>query len=161
MAESITITSDSREDRYIEILPQIYSVVGSESNIVANCANVTAILKETFGFFWIGFYFVDSEDELVLGPFQGPLACTRIRRGKGVCGNVFASGELILVNDVDEYPGHIACSSASRSEIVLPIIKNNRVVAVLDIDSDMLSDFSELDAKYLTIMCTRLSELIF
>lgn len=161
MSESISITTENREDKYIEILPQIYSVVSTETNLFANCANITAMLKEVFGFFWIGFYFADTENELVLGPFQGTLACTRIRKGKGVCGDVFAKGELILVDDVDKYPGHIACSSSSQSEIVIPIEKNGIVVAVLDIDSDKQSDFNDIDAKYLSEMCIKLSEIIF
>lgn len=161
MFESILITSNDKEAKYIEILPQIYSLVSYEKNLVANCGNVVAVLKESFGFFWIGFYFADGENELVLAPFQGPLACTRIKRGKGVCGTVFEQGKTIVVDDVDKFPGHIACSSASRSEIVVPIIKNSRVVAVLDVDSDSLSDFDEIDAKYLTEMCNELAKMIF
>ena len=161
MSESILITATTKEEKYNEVLPQIYSLTNYENNLIANTANITAVLKEVFGFFWVGFYFVDSENELVLGPFQGPLACTRIRKGKGVCGTVFANAETLVVADIEIFAGHIACSSASKSEIVIPVIKDGRVVAILDVDSDKLNDFDEVDDKYLTEMCVELSKLIF
>ncbi len=161
MSENLIITASTKEEKYIEILPQIYSLVGYETNLVANMANVVAVLREVFGFFWVGFYVADNENELVLSAFQGPIACTRIRKGKGVCGTVFQNGETLVVEDVDAFPGHIACSSASRSEIVVPIIKNSKVVAVLDIDSDKLAEFDRTDKKYLEEMCNKLSEIIF
>ena len=161
MSENISITASTKAAKYEEVLPQIYSLVSYEKNLIANTANVVAVLKEVFGFFWVGFYFADSENELVLGTFQGPLACTRIRKGKGVCGTVFADGKTLVVSDVEEFHGHIACSSASKSEIVVPIIKEGRVVAVLDVDSNKLDDFDDIDGKYLTAMCDELSRLIF
>lgn len=161
MSENIILTEKTKQGKYQEILPQIYSLISHESNLVANCANTVAVLKEVFNFFWVGFYFTDKETELVLGPFQGPLACTRIKIGKGVCGKVLELSEAILVDDVELFPGHIACSSLSKSEIVIPIIVNNKVVAVLDIDSDKSSYFDDIDMKYLTEMCNALSKTIF
>ena len=130
------------------MLPQIASVVEGESDLIANLANVAAMLHETFGFWWTGFYRVVGE-ELVLGPFQGPMACTRIRKGRGVCGTAWAKAETQVVPDVDKFPGHIACSSASRSEIVVPVFREGEVVAVLDIDSDRLATFDSIDRHYL------------
>lgn len=149
MAEDLKITKGvSRDETYKEIIPQIKALIADETDIVANLANVSAVLKEAFDFFWIGFYFVKG-NELVLGPFQGPVACTRIQKGKGVCGLAWKEKKAIIVPDVDQFPGHIACSSHSKSEIVLPIFKKNEVNIILDIDSKNLKDFSELDEKYL------------
>lgn len=134
---------------YATLLPQIKALVEGESNRVANLANVAAALKQTFDFFWVGFYLVE-DGELVLGPFQGPIACTRIRYGRGVCGTAWKEGKTLVVPDVDKFPGHIACSSASRSEIVVPIYnKEKEVVGVLDIDSDRLAEFDETDREWL------------
>ena len=134
---------------YATLLPQIKALVEGESNRVANLANIAAALKQTFGFFWVGFYLVE-DGELVLGPFQGPIACTRIRYGRGVCGTAWKEGKTLIVPDVDKFPGHIACSSASRSEIVVPIYnKEKEVVGVLDIDSDRLAEFDETDREWL------------
>lgn len=148
MAESLTIAQGSKQEKYEELLPQIASVVEDEPDLIANMANVAAMLHETFGFWWTGFYRVEGE-ELVLGPFQGPLACTRIRRGKGVCGTAWAEARTQIVPDVDLFPGHIACSSLSRSEIVVPIFREGAVLAVLDIDSASLATFDAVDAHYL------------
>lgn len=161
MAECLIIPENgSREDIYKIIVPQIESVVGSERNIIANLANISAILKEAFGFFWVGFYMVDEAEQLVLGPFQGTLACTRIRKGKGVCGTSYAKGETILVEDVENFPSHIACSSLSRSEIVVPIFKEGRVVGVIDVDSQFLNDFSEVDRIYLEMVSNIISTFL-
>lgn len=161
MAECLIIPENgSREEIYKVIVPQIESVISCERNVVANLANVAAILKEAFGFFWVGFYMADSENELILAPFQGPLACTRIRKGKGVCGTSFATGETVLVEDVDNFPGHIACSSLSKSEIVVPIIKEGRVVGVIDVDSNLLNDFSQVDKIYLEKISLLISDII-
>ncbi len=150
MAEDLKLTKGiSREEIYKEILPQIEALLESETDMIANMANVAAVFKEALEFFWIGFYLVKG-DELVLGPFQGPVACTRIQKGKGVCGACWQTGEIIIVPDVDQFPGHIACSSLSKSEIVLPIRRGQEVIAILDIDSDQLEDFSDLDSNYLS-----------
>lgn len=152
MAESLTRSSaDDRNSRYQELLPQLTALISAETDLIANLGNVCAALRETFGFLWIGFYRVE-DNQLVLGPFQGPIACTRIAFGRGVCGTTWASKTLIRVDDVDQFPGHIACSSASHSEIVVPIFSQERVVAVLDIDSDQLADFSEIDEHWLTLL---------
>ena len=148
MSENLIIKGDSKKELYENLLPQIKSLVEGESDEIANMANISACLKDTFNFWWVGFYRVIA-DELVLGPFQGPLACTRIRKGKGVCGTVWQNAETVIVTDVDEFPGHIACSSLSKSEIVLPVFKNNEVVAVLDIDSEKLATFDAIDKEYL------------
>ena len=134
------------------MLPQLTALIEGEEDLVANLANVAAVLKEAFDFFWVGFYLV-KQDRLVLGPFQGPVACTRIRKGKGVCGTAWEEAKTQLVPDVEAFPGHIACSSLSRSEIVVPLIKEGRVWGVLDIDSDLLNFFDETDRKYLEEMC--------
>lgn len=152
MAESLSIAAGTKTEKYRLLLPQIQSLVAGEPNTVANMANVVAALNMTFGFFWVGFYVVEG-NELVLGPFQGPIACTRIAKGKGVCGASWERNEVLVVPDVDAFPGHIACSSESRSEIVLPIEKDGQVIAVLDIDSKELNDFDETDAQYLTEIC--------
>ncbi len=158
MAEELIISAVDKEEKYISLLPQIKGLISGESNLVANLANVCAALKQTFDFFWVGFYIVENT-ELVLGPFQGSIACTRIQLGKGVCGTSWKEKQSILVPNVDEFPGHIACSSLSKSEIVVPIIKDNSVVAILDIDSDKLNDFDETDKKYLEQLCALLSDL--
>ena len=142
------IKGESKQERYEALLPQIEAVVQDESDLIANMANVAAMLHETFGFWWTGFYRVVGE-ELVLGPFQGPMACTRIRKGRGVCGTAWAKGETQVVPDVDKFPGHIACSSASRSEIVVPVWEEEKIIAVLDIDSVQLATFDETDRRYL------------
>lgn len=149
MAETLIIAESSdRETRYQQLIPQLESLTNGESDLIANLANVVAAIRQTFGFFWIGFYLV-RDNELVLGPFQGPIACTRIGLGKGVCGTSWKEKKTIVVPDVDLFPGHIACSSDSKSEIVLPAFKNDTVALVLDIDSDQLNDFTALDARYL------------
>ena len=146
MAEALFFSSTDKVQRYKELLPQLQALIELEANSVANMANFCAALKETFGWFWIGFYLVEN-DELVLGPFQGPVACTRIPFHKGVCGHAYTTRETILVPDVEAFPGHIACASASKSEIVLPAIVNGEVVLVFDLDSDQLADFSEVDQE--------------
>lgn len=153
MAEELTISSGSKEEKYQELLPQIRAVVEGESDPIANMANVASMLHETFGFWWTGFYRV-LDGELVLGPFQGPLACTRIQKGRGVCGTAWERGETVIVPDVDAFPGHIACSSLSRSEIVVPVFQHGVVVAILDIDSKELATFDEIDKKYLEEIVT-------
>lgn len=159
MAESLIIQSTSKAEKYSELLPQIKALITGETNAVANMANVAAALKTTFNFFWVGFYVVENTT-LVLAPFQGPIACTRIAFGKGVCGKVWESKQSLIVPNVDLFEGHIACSSDSKSEIVIPIFKGNEVVAVLDVDSDQLNDFDETDEKYLTQLCQWLSEFL-
>ena len=156
MAKDLTVVSGEKSAIYDSLIPQIKALIGDETDLVANLANVAAAIKQTFGFFWVGFYLV-KDDELVLGPFQGPIACTRIALGKGVCGASWEREETIVVDDVDAFPGHIACSSLSKSEIVVPVTKNGNVVAVLDIDSDTLSTFDETDAHYLNNLCEWLS----
>ena len=148
MSIELMTIEGSKKAKYEALLPQITHLIDGEPDLIANTANLAAILKQTFGFFWVGFYFV-KENELVLGPFQGELACTRIQYGKGVCGMAFATKQTQLVADVDQFPGHIACSSQSKSEIVIPIFKSEEVVAVLDIDSDLLNDFDSEDQFYL------------
>lgn len=149
MAEELLIsTSNDKAERYKTLIPQIEALITGESDVVANLSNIAAALKQSMNFFWVGFYLV-KENQLVLGPFQGPIACTRINLGKGVCGTSWKQGKTILVPNVDEFPGHIACSSASKSEIVLPAFKNGAVALVLDVDSDQLNDFDEVDAKAL------------
>jgi L-methionine (R)-S-oxide reductase len=152
MSETIYIpTAATKAEKYQAILPQIEALISSETDLYANLANVAAVLKEAFGFFWVGFYLVKGE-QLVLGPFQGPLACTRIAFGKGVCGTAWKEAKTQLVPDVDAFPGHIACSSASKSEIVVPGFKEGKVWIVLDVDSDLLNDFDQDDQKYLEEM---------
>jgi len=149
MAEDLVILKDtSKEEQYISLIPQISALVNGEPDLTANLANIAAALKEQFNWFWVGFYLVRS-NELVLGPFQGPVACTRIQKGRGVCGTSWQRAETVIVPDVDEFPGHIACASASRSEIVLPVFNGNEVIGVLDVDSEHLSHFDEIDAVYL------------
>jgi L-methionine (R)-S-oxide reductase len=148
MAEDITIITGTKEEQYEHLIPLIKGVLEGETDLIANLANVSAILKEQFNWWWIGFYLV-KEGELVLGPFQGPLACTRIRKGKGVCGSSWEKAATLIVPDVDQFPGHIACSSLSKSEIVVPVIRNSEVVAVLDADSEFYAHYDETDRKYL------------
>lgn len=138
---------------YEELIPQLRSLVKHEPDLIANLANVAAALKEVFDFFWVGFYLVRDE-ELVLGPFQGPIACTRIRYGKGVCGFAWEKGQNVIVEDVNAFPGHIACSSLSKSEVVIPIRFEGKIVGVLDVDSDRLAAFDEVDARYLEEICS-------
>lgn len=138
----------SKEEKYQQLYPQIQALLAGESDLIANLANVSAALKELFGFFWVGFYLV-KEQQLVLGPFQGTLACTRIPFGRGVCGTAWKNKETIIVPDVDAFPGHIACSSLSKSEIVVPVLCGQEVIAVLDIDSDTLNSFDKIDRDYL------------
>jgi GAF domain-containing protein len=157
MAEDLLIDRTlSKAQQYQALLPQIEALTTGEPDQTANLANAMAALKEAFGFFWVGIYAVKGE-ELVLGPFQGPVACTRIRRGKGVCGSAWAQARTLLVPDVEQFPGHIACSSLSKSEIVVPIIKDDAVVAVLDVDSDQLNDFDETDQQYLEELGRRMA----
>ncbi len=158
MAEELIIQNGTKEEKYKSLLPQIRALVSFESHLIANTANISAALKETFGFFWVGFYFVEH-NELILGPFQGPIACTRIQIGKGVCGSAWQEKRTLIVEDVDAFPGHIACSSESKSEIVVPVLKNDKVVAVLDVDSDSLAHFDTIDQKYLEELCVFVSEL--
>ena len=148
MSEAISISATDKRSKYEELFPQLASLIGSESDMIANMANLCAALKDTFNFFWIGFYIVKG-DQLVLGPFQGPIACTRIGFGKGVCGTAWKKGETLVVSDVNAFPGHIACSSLSKSEIVVPVLCDGKVIAVLDVDSDQQSFFDEIDAHYL------------
>ncbi len=158
MAEELLIEGGTREEKYKTLIPQIKALIGDEKNWVANLSNISAALRQTFGFFWVGFYCVE-EHELVLGPFQGDIACTRIPFGKGVCGSSWKEKKTIIVPNVDEFPGHIACSSSSKSEIVVPIIKNNAVRYVLDVDSDILNDFNEIDQKYLEELAKIIADL--
>ena len=155
MAENLIIDGTSKTDIYESLLPQIKSLICGEDNLIANLANTSAALKTTFNFFWVGFYLVDG-DELVLGPFQGPIACTRIKKGRGVCGTAWQKEEAQVVPDVDAFPGHIACSSLSRSEIVIPLFKGEQIYGVLDIDSEHLNTFDATDLKYLEELCTYL-----
>ena len=156
MSEELYIPKEaSREDIYKSLYPQLKALIGDEPDLIANMANISSALKESFGFFWIGFYRVIGE-RLVLGPFQGPIACTSIAFGKGVCGSAWKESKTIIVPDVDKFPGHIACSSQSRSEIVVPLFHNRSVIAVLDIDSDQLNTFDEEDAYWLEKICSLL-----
>ena len=148
MAEDLLIAKGTKEDQYESLVPQIKALLEGEPDLIANLANVTGALKEQFNWLWIGFYLV-KDDDLVLGPFQGPVACTRIKKGKGVCGASWAKAETLIVPDVEKFPGHIACSSLSRSEIVVPIIRNNKVVGVFDVDSIEPDQFDTVDQKYL------------
>ena len=158
MAEDLQIISGNKEEQYQSLVPQIKALLEGEPDIIANMANVAAALKEQFGWFWVGFYVVKpssvktsegENNELVLGPFQGPVACTRIKKGRGVCGTSWAEAKTLIVPDVEKFPGHIACSSLSRSEIVIPVMRNNEVVAVLDVDSSDYDQFDITDQQYL------------
>ena len=148
MAEELEISAGSKEEQYIALIPQIAALISGEKNLVANLANISASLKQQFNFFWVCFYLVEDQ-ELVLGPFQGPIACTRIKKGKGVCGSSWEKEQTIIVPDVEAFPGHIACSSLSRSEIVLPLFQSNKIIGVLDVDSDQYNSFDDIDARYL------------
>jgi len=159
MSENLIISkSTDKVSRYESLIPQIEALILGEPDLIANLANVTAALKQTFDFFWVGFYFVKN-DELVLGPFQGPIACTRIQRGKGVCGTSWQRGETIIVEDVDEFPGHIACNLKSRSEIVVPAFKNGQIFLILDIDNERLNYFDKTDAEWLEKLMGIISNL--
>jgi L-methionine (R)-S-oxide reductase len=151
MAEDLQILHGSKEEQYQSLIPQIKGLLEGEPDLVANMANAVGALKEQFGWLWVGFYVVKN-DELVLAPFQGPVACTRIRKGRGVCGTCWEQAKTLIVPDVEKFPGHIACSSLSRSEIVIPVIKNKEVVAVLDVDSAEYNFFDDTDKKYLEII---------
>jgi L-methionine (R)-S-oxide reductase len=148
MAEDLLINKGTKEEQYESLLPQIKGLLEGEPDLIANLANITGALKEQFNWLWVGFYLVKN-DELVLGPFQGPVACTRIKKGKGVCGASWAKAQTLIVPDVERFPGHIACSSLSRSEIVVPIIRNNKVIGVLDVDSIELDQYDNIDQNYL------------
>lgn len=156
MAEDLILTkTGTKEEQYLSLIPQIEALLYGETDLIANLANVCAALKEQFNWFWVGFYLIKEDvvpagrQELVLGPFQGPVACTRIKKGKGVCGASWLQQETIIVPDVDAFPGHIACASASKSEIVLPLYQGENIIGVLDVDSEHLSHFNEIDAIYL------------
>ncbi|MHB1176939.1 MAG: GAF domain-containing protein [Daejeonella sp.] len=153
MAEDLTIISGNKAQQYESLIPQIKALIEGEADQIANLANITAALKQQFDFFWVGFYLAKNE-ELVLGPFQGPVACARIKKGRGVCGSCWEQEEILLVPDVEQFPGHIVCSTASKSEIVLPLIRNSKVIGVLDVDSSELNSFDETDAKYLAEILT-------
>lgn len=155
--EELHISAQNRSEAYRQLIPQLSALVEGEESVIANLANTAAALRQTFGFFWVGFYMVEG-DELVLGPFQGDIACTRIGFGKGVCGTSWKASKTMIVPDVDAFPGHIACSSQSRSEIVVPIKKNGQVVAVLDVDSTLLNDFDETDQHGLESIANLLSD---
>jgi len=148
MAEDLNIIGGTKQEQYEALLPQIKGLLSGEPDLIANLANISAALHEQFGWLWVGFYIV-KEDELVLGPFQGPVACTRIRKGKGVCGTSWERETTLIVPDVEKFPGHIACSSKSKSEIVVPLIRNGKVIAVLDVDSEALNHFDATDQQYL------------
>lgn len=149
MAEDLTITrSTDKKEQYISLIPQIEALLEGETDLIANLANISAALKEQFGWFWVGFYMVKG-NELVLGPFQGPVACTRIAKGKGVCGSAWEQAKTLVVPDVDAFPGHIACSSLSKSEIVVPVYHGDEIAGVLDVDSELPDQFDETDAVYL------------
>lgn len=153
MAEDLTIITGNKTEQYQSLIPQIKGLLEGETDLIANLANVAAALKEQFGWLWVGFYIVrktgDTQEELVVGPFQGPAACTRIRKGKGVCGTSWAEAKTIIVPDVEKFPGHIACSSLSKSEIVVPVIRSNKVMGVLDVDSEDYNQFDTIDQQYL------------
>ena len=149
MAEDLKISKGTKEEQYRDLLPQIKGLLTGETNTVANMANICAALKEQFNFFWVGFYLVEDK-QLVLGPFQGPVACTRIAYNRGVCGSAWAQQETLIVPNVEEFPGHIACSSLSQSEIVIPFFKDDKCIGVLDVDSQDLNTFDTIDQQYLT-----------
>lgn len=148
MAEDLNVIEGTKEEQYQAIIPQIKALIDGEPDIIANLANICGALKEQFGWLWVGFYLVKNE-ELVLGPFQGPVACTRISKGRGVCGAAWQKAQTLIVPDVEKFPGHIACSSLSKSEIVVPIIRNDKVLGVLDVDSEFPGSFDETDQQYL------------
>lgn len=161
MAFDYKVSGASRkEEKYNSVVVQLEAIIAHESNLIANMANICAVLKEEFGWFWVGFYLVDTPGELVLGPFQGTLACTRIQKGKGVCGTAWQQEATIVVPDVDRFPGHIACSSLSKSEIVVPLKAQDKVVAVLDVDSEAYNTFDDTDAGFLEVMMEQLAARI-
>jgi len=149
MSEELIINRGTKEEKYTEIIPQIAALIEGEPDLIANLANITAALKQQFDWLWIGFYLV-KENELVLGPFQGPIACTRIKKGRGVCGTAWEQMKTIIVQDVNQFPGHITCSTSSKSEIVLPLIRQNEVVAVLDVDHSQYAAFDKTDELFLS-----------
>lgn len=159
MAQELSINSGTKTEKYQLVIPQLKALVEGEQNLIANTANIAAALRQTFGWFWVGFYFVEK-DELVLGPFQGDIACTRIAKGRGVCGTAWEKKKTIVVNNVNDFPGHIACSVLSQSEIVVPILKDDSVRLLLDVDSDQLNDFNETDQIYLEEIATLISNLL-
>lgn len=156
MADDLQVIQGSKTEIYKSLIPQIKALIDGEPDLVANLANITAALKEQFNWLWVGFYLV-KQDELVLAPFQGPIACTRIKKGRGVCGTAWQDAKTLIVDDVEKFPGHIACSSLSRSEIVVPIIRNADVIGVLDVDSQMLAHFDETDKKFLEEIITEIN----
>jgi GAF domain-containing protein len=159
MSKEIALSQGTKKEKYKDLLPQLISLVEGESDATANLANISAALKETFSFFWVGFYLVKG-DELVLGPFQGTIACTRIQKGKGVCGKAWEEKKTTLVEDVSIFPGHIACSSISKSEIVVPLIQNGIVIGVLDVDSEELANFDATDSQHLEELCSWLVTIL-
>jgi L-methionine (R)-S-oxide reductase len=155
MAEDLLKIQGTKTEQYEQLLPQIFAIIDGEEDMVANLANICAALKQQFGWLWVGFYIV-KQNQLVLGPFQGPIACTRIAFGKGVCGAAWQQGTTILVDDVEQFPGHIVCSSLSKSEIVVPIVRNNEVWGVLDVDSEHLAFFDAIDKQYLEQLISKI-----
>jgi GAF domain-containing protein len=153
MSEDLLIIRGSKEEQYLSLIPQLEALLKDEPDLTANLANTAAALKEQFGWLWVGFYLAKGE-ELVLGPFQGPVACTRIRKGRGVCGTAWQERKALVVPDVNAFPGHISCNSRSRSEIVVPLIRNGQVAAVLDADSDLHAGFDSTDQRYLDQICS-------
>lgn len=156
MSEELILNANDKKERYEELLPQLTALLEGETNLIANLANTVSALKMAFDFFWVGFYVVENE-QLVLAPFQGPIACTRINYGKGVCGTAWKEEKTLVVPNVNEFAGHIACSSLSQSEIVVPVFKNGKIVAVLDVDSEQLSTFDAVDKEYLEKICSCIS----
>ncbi|HLW40476.1 MAG TPA: GAF domain-containing protein [Brumimicrobium sp.] len=159
MADDLIVHSGLKEEKYETLIPQIKVLCEGETNRIANLANAAAAIKQTFDYFWVGFYLVEGQ-ELVLGPFQGSIACTRIQKGKGVCGSAWEQKKTILVDDVNTFPGHIACSSLSQSEIVVPLLKNGEVIGVLDVDHSEVNAFDKIDEKYLNEICTWLVSIL-
>ena len=156
MSEELILNANDKKERYEELLPQLTALLEGETNLIANLANTVSALKMAFDFFWVGFYVVENE-QLVLAPFQGPIACTRINYGKGVCGTAWKEKKTVVVPNVNEFAGHIACSSLSQSEIVVPVFKNGKIVAVLDVDSEQLNTFDAVDKEYLEKICSCIS----
>lgn len=158
MAEELRISVGDKNEKYSELLPQLYALTETENDFIANLSNITAALKQTFHFFWVGFYLI-KDGELVLAPFQGPIACSRIRYGSGVCGKAWEEARTIIVPDVDLFPGHIACSSESKSEIVVPVFDGDQVIGVLDIDSNVIDKFDDVDRFFLEKVSSLVSKL--
>jgi L-methionine (R)-S-oxide reductase len=148
MSEDLSVVTGTKQEQYLSLIPQIKGMLEGETDLIANLANVAAALKEQFNWFWVGFYLIKN-DELVLAPFQGPVACTRIKKGRGVCGTSWQQQKTLIVPDVEKFPGHIACSSLSRSEIVVPLYNHGKIVGVLDVDSEHLDQFDDVDQQYL------------